>query len=80
MLIHELLNKDTYIVSEESPLIILDIKSTVCMDKNGKYTRYTRYISIRLHFVRNGYKFKMHRIDWCEGGVQLVYIETNNVR
>ena len=21
----------------------------------------------------------MHKIDWCEGGLQLVYIVTNNV-
>ena len=21
----------------------------------------------------------MHRIDWCEGGMQLAYIETKNV-
>ena len=33
MLIDEFLNKDTYIVPEEGPLIILDIKSAVCMDK-----------------------------------------------
>ena len=45
MSIHELLNKDTYIVPEEYPLIILDSKSDVCMDKNGKDTNHTRHIS-----------------------------------
>ena len=42
MLINELLNKDTYIVPEEYPLNILDSKSDVCMDKNGKDTKHTR--------------------------------------
>ena len=36
MLIHELLNKDPNIVSEEDPLIILCSKFYVCMAKNGK--------------------------------------------
>ena len=43
MLIHELLNKDTDIVPEEAPLIILDGNSDVCMDNNGKYTKHTRH-------------------------------------
>ena len=54
MLIHEPLNKDTYIASEEVPIIILDSKSTVCMAKNGKDTNYTRYVVRRVNFVRNG--------------------------
>ena len=54
VLIHELLNKDSDIVPEEAPLIILDIKSDVCMDKNGNYTKHTRHIARRVHFVRNG--------------------------
>ena len=40
MLIHELLSKDPYIVPEETPLIILYSKYTVCMDKNGKDTKH----------------------------------------
>ena len=44
MLIHELLNKDPYIVPEESPLIILNRKSAVCMDNNGKDTKHTMHI------------------------------------
>ena len=54
MLIHELLNKDLYIVPEESPLIILDSKSTVFMANNGKDNNHTRHIYRRVHFVRNG--------------------------
>ena len=63
MLIHELLNKDPYIVPEESPLIFLDSKSAMCMAKNGKDTKHTRHIVRRMHFVRNGEKFKIHKID-----------------
>ena len=51
---HELLNKDTDMVTEEAPLIILYSKSTLCMSNNGKDTKNTRHIAIRLHFVRNG--------------------------
>ena len=41
MLIHELLNKYPDIVPEEAPIIILGIKCSVCMSKNGKYTKHT---------------------------------------
>ena len=79
MLIHKFLNKDPEIVPEEAPLIVLDSKSTMCMDKNGKDTKHTRHIARRIHFVRNGEKCKMHKIDWCEGGLQLENIATKNV-
>ena len=49
------------------------------MAKNGKYTKHTRHITRRMHFVRNGEKYKMHKIDWCEGGLQLADICTKNV-
>ena len=54
MLIHELLNKDPYIVPEEAPLIVFDSKSALCMAKNDKDTKHTRHIARRMHFVRNG--------------------------
>ena len=79
MLIHEFLNKDPDIVSKYYPIIILNSKSTICMDKNGKDTKHTRHIAIRVYFVRNGEKFKIHKIDWCEVGLQLEDIVTNNV-
>ena len=79
MLINELLNKDTDIVSKETPLIILDSKSDMCMEKNGKYTKHTRHIAKIMNLVRNVEKCKMHNIDWCEGGLQLKDIATNNV-
>ena len=78
MLIHELFNKDPYIVPEEDPLIVLDSKSAMCMAQNGKDTKHTRHIVSRIHLVRNGEKFRMHKIDWCEGGLQLVDTATNN--
>ena len=50
MLIHEFLNKGPNIVPEESPLIVLDIKSAMCMADNGKGNKYIRYIARRMHF------------------------------
>ena len=79
MLIHELLNKDPDMVPKEAPLIVLDSKSAMCMAKNSRDTKHTRHIARRMHFVRNGKKCKMHKIDWCEGGLQLAYIDTKNV-
>ena len=79
MLVHELLNQDPDVVPKETPLIVLDSKAAMCMANNGKYTKHTRHIARRMHFVRNGEKCKMHKIDWCEGGLQLADIGTKNV-
>ena len=79
MLIHELLNEDTDIVPDEAPLIVLDSKYAMCMDKNGKDTKHTRHIARRMNFLRNGKNCKMQKIDWCEGGLQLADVGTNNV-
>ena len=79
MLIHELLNKDTDIVPEEAPLIVLESKYAMCMAKNGKGTKHTRHIARRTNLVRNREKCKMHKTDWCEGGLQLADIGTKNV-
>ena len=79
MLIHEFLNKDPDIVPEEAPLIVLDSKSDMYMANNGKDTKHTRHIARIMHFVRNGEKFKMHKIDWCEGNLQLADIGNMNV-
>ena len=67
MLVHELLNEDPDMVPKEAPLIVLDSKSDMCMAKNGRDTKNTRHIARRMHFVRNGEKCKMHKIEWCEG-------------
>ena len=79
MLIHELLNNDPDIVPEKAPLIVLDSKSAMWISKNGKDTKHTRHIARRMHFVSNEEKCKMHKIDWCEGGLQLADIGNNNV-
>ena len=79
MLIHEFLNKYPDIFPEEAPLIVLDIKYTMCIAKNGKDTKHTIQMARRTNLVRNGEKCKMHKIYWCEGGLQLEDIDTNNV-
>ena len=60
-------------------MIVLGSKSAVCMAKNGQYTKHTRHIARRMHFLGNGKKCKMHKIDWCEGGMKLSDISTKNV-
>ena len=57
----------------------MDSKCAVCMANNGKDTKKTGHIAIRVHFVRNGENCKMHKIDWCKGGLQLSDIATKNV-
>ena len=79
MLVHELLNEDPEMVPKEAPLIVLDIKSSMCMAKNGKDTKHIRKIARRMHYLRNGEKCKMHKMDLCEGGLQLADISTKNV-
>ena len=49
------------------------------MAKNGKDTNHTSHISIRINCLENGEKCKMDNIDWCEGGLPLSEIATNNV-
>ena len=41
-------------VPEEAPLIVLDSKSSLCMNNNGKDTKHTRHIARRMYFVING--------------------------
>ena len=71
MLVHELLNEDPDMVPKEDSLIFVDSKYVMCMAKNGKDTKHTRHIARIMHLVRNGEKCKMHKIDWCEGSLQL---------
>ena len=51
----------------------------MCMDNNGKDTNHKSHIERRVHFVRNGGNWKMHKIDWFEGDIQLADIATKNV-
>ena len=57
----------------------MDIKPDVCMDTNFNCSNHTRHIARRINFVRNGENCKMHKIDWCGGGLQLADIATDNV-
>ena len=66
--------------SRQAPLIVLDGKSTVCMYNNGKDTKHTRHIYRRMHFVRNGEEWNIHKTVWCELGLKLADIRTKNVR
>ena len=79
MLVHEFLNKYPNVVPKEDPFIVLDSKSAICMANNGKDTKHTRHIARRMHVVSNVEKCMMHKIDWCEGGLQLADIGTENV-
>ena len=51
MLIHELLNKCTFIVPEEAPLIFLVGRCAMCISKNGKDTKQTRQITRKMNFI-----------------------------
>ena len=79
MLVSELLNEDPDEVPREAPLIILDSKSAQCMAKNSRDTKRTIHIARIMNFLRNGEKCEMHKIDWCEGGLQLADIGTKNL-
>ena len=54
MLLPEFLNKDPDISPYEAPIVILDRKYTMYMDKNGKDNKYDIHISRRTNFVTNG--------------------------
>ena len=79
ILIHELLNEDPDMVPKEAPFSVLEGKSAMCMANNGKYTKHTRHIARRIHFVRNGENCKMQQINLCEEGLQLADIATKNL-
>ena len=51
MLNNELLNKYPDVVPEQALIIVLDRKSSICMDNTGKDTKHTRHITRRTHFV-----------------------------
>ena len=57
----------------------MDDKCAVCIDNNGKDFKHTSHVYRRVNFVRNGENCKMHKVDWCEGGLQLADIATKNV-
>ena len=79
ILINYFLNNDVYIVTDAAPISILYSKSAVCMDNSGKDIKHTGNIYGKVHFVRNSDSCKIHKIDWCELGLQLADIATKNV-
>ena len=50
------------------------------MTNNGKETKHTRNISRRIHLVRHGEELNLNKKVWCEGGLKLADIGTNNFR
>ena len=48
------------------------------MANNGKDTTRNRHIEIIVYFLNDNEKFKVHKIDWYGGGLQLSDIATNN--
>ena len=77
---NEFPNKNPDVVTKQEPIIILDCKSDLCMANYVKETKQTRHTSRRMHFVRNGGEWNLHKKVWCEGGPQFSYIGTTNVR
>ena len=49
------------------------------MASNGNNTKYIIRISRRMYFLGNGEECNFHKIMWCEGGMQMGDIGTNNV-
>ena len=49
---NELVNNNIVVVTKQAPTNILDIKSSVGMYNNGKYTKHTRHIDRRILFVK----------------------------
>ena len=80
ILINDTINNNPDVVPEHSPFIILYITSYVCMTNDDKDTKHTRDISRGMHFVINVEECNLHNKIWCEVGLQLVNIGTNNAR
>ena len=80
MLNNDFLNKYPYVVPEQAPLLILYIKSAMCVENNGKDTKHTRNIARRIYLVRNGKYCNLHKIVWCERGLELTENVTKNGR
>ena len=78
ILIHGLLTKDPDTILEKAPLIRLDRNYALCMGSNGNDTNHSRHIYRRVYLLLNGDDFNINNIYWCEGGLILVDLATNN--
>ena len=67
-------------VSEQALIIIFYGREAVCMENNGKDIKHTRHVSKIMQLVRNSQELNLHKTVWCEVGLQLADIGTNNVR
>ena len=78
-----------YVNKKDATLYYLSIQDNIKIenqfmafyDSSGQNfpDKHTNQIPRRLNTLRNGEKLKMHKIDWCEGGMQLADIATKNV-
>ena len=59
---NELLNKDLDLVPEQAHIIILDIKSSTCMDNSDKDKKHIRQISRIMNISRYGEECSFHRM------------------
>ena len=57
-------------------IIMVDNESACKMSINDKLTKHTRHISRRYHYVREGYKLGVHRLQWCPGEDMLADAQT----
>ena len=80
IIISKLFNNDQDVVPEQEYIIILDIKSAICMANNNKESKHTRHISRRINFIRNGEEFNFLKTVWCKGDLKLADIVTKKVR
>ena len=51
MLNNQFLNKDPYVISTQETLIVLDIKSSVCMDNDDKDTKHNLRMTLIIHVL-----------------------------
>ena len=75
----DFMNKDKDVVPEQAPPIILDRKYAMFMANNGKKTKQTRHIVMRMNFVRNGEECNTNKTEWCKRCLQSISNGTNNV-
>ena len=66
--------KYTDVVTEQASMILLEGKSSVCMDNNGKDTNHTRNIPRRIQLVRNVEEWNFYKKVCCEEDLQLADI------
>jgi hypothetical protein len=63
---------------EPPTIVMVDNQSAVQMSLNDKLTKHTRHISRRYHYVTEGSKLKLHKLQWCPGEDMLADIMTKS--